>query len=41
MEMSFFETILKMSLTGSFVIVVVGMVRFFLRRAPKVCSYAL
>jgi len=41
MEMSFFETILKMSFTGSFVILVVGAVRFFLRKAPKVYSYAL
>ena len=41
MEMSFFETILKMSFTGSFAILVVGAVRFFLRKAPKVYSYAL
>jgi len=36
-----FLTVLNMSLTASFVIVVVLLVRLFLRRAPKVISYAL
>lgn len=36
-----FLSILNMSLTASFVIVVVCLARVFLRRAPKVISYAL
>lgn len=36
-----FSTILNMSLTGSVVIVLVLAARFFLRKAPKMFSYAL
>ena len=35
------DTLLKMSATGTAVICVVMLLRLFLRRAPKIFSYAL
>ena len=36
-----FLQVLKMSLTASYVILVVLLLRLVLKRAPKLCSYAL
>ncbi|MCL6603528.1 MAG: M56 family metallopeptidase [Paenibacillus sp.] len=37
----FFQTVLQMSLTGSYVILLMLMTRLFLRKAPKLLSYIL